>query len=445
MDTHIKNLQNRDTVVPNARTQPSSTRANNRHGFGWQVLCTALPILALLFAAPITLAETGLVLPPGLEISGFGTLGAMQTDTDQVEVTRDQSQQHGATDSISLKQDSLIGLQAYYKANESLDFVVQGVSRYGPHANYRPELMAAFGRYAITPNFGIRAGRIGTEFYMLADSRLVGYSYLTVRPPREVFATLPFQYLDGADFTASAPIADGILKGRVFLGQSGEEAPAAGDFLDLSGSPLTGAYLDYQTGHWQWRLTYAQIKFKDDIPGFIETLRTTLSQVGQMGIPKAAAAGEAISLKDTVSRFYSLGAVYDQGPLQVQGMVVEMQHDSAIYQNSLGAYVVAGYRIGQLTPYAGVSWIRSQAKHVDSGLPDAAPLSQALQRAIARTHMDQTTFTLGTRWDFRRNMALKAQVDFVRGASDSLFLYPISDEAFDGKLNVYSVSLDFVF
>ena len=181
------------------------------------MLCTALPILALLFAAPITLAETGLVLPPGLEISGFGTLGAMQTDTDQVEVTRDQSQQHGATDSISLKQDSLIGLQAYYKANESLDFVVQGVSRYGPHANYRPELMAAFGRYAITPNFGIRAGRIGTEFYMLADSRLVGYSYLTVRPPREVFATLPFQYLDGADFTASAPIADGILKVRVFL------------------------------------------------------------------------------------------------------------------------------------------------------------------------------------------------------------------------------------
>ena len=370
--------------MPNARTQPSSTRATNRHGFGWQVLRTALPILALLFAAPIALAETGL-LPPGLEISGFGTLGAMQTNTDQVEVTRDQSQQHGATDSLSLKQDSLIGLQAYYKANESLDFVVQGVSRYGPHASYRPELMAAFGRYAITPNFGIRAGRIGTEFYMLADSRLVGYSYLTVRPPREIFATLPFQYLDGADFTASAPVADGILKGRVFLGQSGEEAPAAGDFLDLSESPLTGAYLDYQTGHWQWRLTYAQIKFKDDIPGFIGTLRTTLSQVGT---PEAAAAGEAISLKDTASRFYSLGAVYDQGPLQVQGMVVEMQHDSAIYQDSLGAYVVAGYRIGQFTPYAGVAWIRSQAKHVDSGLPDGAPLSQALQQAIARTHME---------------------------------------------------------
>ena len=82
-----QNLQNRDTVVPNARTQPSSTRANNRHGFGWQVLCTAAHPRAAGSAAPITLAETG-PPAPGLEISGFRDLGAMQTDTDQVEVTR---------------------------------------------------------------------------------------------------------------------------------------------------------------------------------------------------------------------------------------------------------------------------------------------------------------------------------------------------------------------
>jgi len=403
-----------------------------------------LSLLALLCAAPIAFAETGL-LPAGLEISGFGTLGAMQTNTDQVEVTRDQSQRHGTTNSASLRQDSLIGLQAYYKADDALDFTAQGVSRYGPRGDYRPELMAAFGRYAISPNFGLRMGRIGMEFYMLADSRLVGYSYLTVRPPREIFTTLPFQYLDGADFTATAPVADGVLKGRVFLGQSGEEAPAAGDFLNLRGNPLAGAYVEYQTNHWQWRLTYAQVKFKHDIPGSIETLRTSLVQASQLGYTGAADAADAISLTNKVSRFYSLGAVYDRGPLQVQGMLVEMQHDSAIYQNSLGAYLVAGYRIGQWTPYAGVAWIRSQAKAVDSGLPASSGLAQALHTAIARTHMDQTTYTLGARWDFRRDMALKAQVDLTRGQSDSLFLYPISNAAFDGKLNIYSLSLDFVF
>lgn len=393
-----------------------------------------------MIASPVAHAASDLI--PGLEISGFGTLGALQTNTDQVEVTRDQTQVRGATDSVSLKQDSLIGVQAYFKRDEQLDFMAQAVGRYGAHDDFRPELLAAFGRYAITPNLGIRAGRIGMEFYMLADSRLVGYSYLTVRPPREVFSPIPFQYLDGADFTAKAPVGDGILTGRVFAGWSGEEAPAAGELIDLAGSPLAGAYVEYQTSHWQWRLTYAQVEFKDDIPGSIETLRNTLTQVG------ASAAADAISLTDKVSRFYSLGAVYDRGPLQVQGMLVEMQHDSAIYQDSLGAYIVAGYRVGQLTPYAGVSWIRSQAKHVDTGLPNAAPFAQlndTLDRAIARTHMDQTTYTLGTRWDFRRDMALKAQVDFVRGRRDSRFLFPISDEDFDGNLNIYSVSLDFVF
>lgn len=78
---------------------------------------------------------------------------------------------------------------------------------------------------------------IGMEFYMLADSRLVGYSYLTVRPPREIFTTLPFQYMEqGADFTATAPVGDGVLKNRVFLGQSGSARCRDDDFVNLRGA-----------------------------------------------------------------------------------------------------------------------------------------------------------------------------------------------------------------
>ena len=410
-------------------------------------LRSALSIAVMVCASAAAVAETGLS-SNGLEISGFGTLGALRTNTDQVDVTRDQSQQHGARTDLSLKQDSLIGIQAYYKANESLEFVAQGVSRYGPRGDYRPELMAAFGQYAATPNLSLRAGRIGMEFYMLADSRLVGYSYLTVRPPREIFTTLPFQYVDGADFTATAPVGDGVLKGRVFLGQSGEEAPVADDFVSLRGAPIAGAYVEYQSGAWQWRMTYAQIEFKDELPGAVTRLRQGLTQASRFGFPDAARAAESISLTDTVSRFYSLGAVYDSGPLQVQGMLVQVRHESALYQDSLAAYAVAGYRIGQFTPFAGVASSRSTAEAVSSGLP-AAPqftaLTTGLNGAIARTHTDQTTYTLGARWDFRRDMALKAQVDMVRGARDSIWLYPTSTAGFDGKLNIYSLALDFVF
>jgi len=410
-------------------------------------LRSALSLAVMLSTSATAFAETGLNFN-GLEISGFGTLGALQTNSDDVDVTRDQSQQHGAKTSPSLKQDSLVGLQAYYKANDALEFLVQGVSRYGPRGDYHPELMAAYGRYAATPNLSLRAGRIGMEFYMLADSRLVGYSYLTVRPPREIFTALPFQYVDGADFTATAPVGDGVLKGRVFLGQSDEEAPVADDFVSLRGNPIAGAYIEYQTGEWQLRMTYAQIGFKHELPGAVAQLRAGLNQASRFGFPGAAEAAEAISLTDTVSRFYSLGAVYDSGPLQVQGMLAQVQHESAIYQDSLAAYLIAGYRIGQFTPFAGISSSRSSAEYVPSGLPNAVPftaLTAGLNSAIARTHTDQTTYTLGARWDFRHNMALKAQVDMVRGARDSIYLYPTHDADFNGKLNVYSLALDFVF
>ena len=444
--TQPPHLSDQDSVVPTTRLQQRMTKGIPGQAASAR-LRSALSIAVMCCASAAAVAETG-VSYGGLEISGFGTLGALRTNTDHAEVTRDQSQQHGAKTDLSLKQDSLIGIQAYYKANESLEFVAQGVSRYGPRGDFRPELMSAYGQYAATPNLSLRAGRIGMEFYMLADSRLVGYSYLTVRPPREIFTALPFQYVDGADFTAIAPVGDGVLKGRLFLGQSGEEAPVADELLNLRGNPIAGAYAEYQTGNWQWRVTYAQIEFKHELPDEVAALRAGLNQASRFDFPGAAEAAESISLTNTVSRFYSLGAVYDRGPLQVQGMLAQIRHESAIYQDSLAAYLIAGYRIGQFTPFAGIATSRSTADSVSSGLPAApqfAPLNAGLDGAIARTHTDQTTYTLGVRWDFRRDMALKAQVDMVRGARDSIYLYPTHDADFNGKLNVYSLALDFVF
>ncbi|MDP3540716.1 MAG: hypothetical protein Q8S26_18610 [Azonexus sp.] len=405
------------------------------------------PIIAIWLAAlfcppPPAIAEPELT-PSRFELSGFGTLGGVRTNSDDVEFTRDQSQHEGAKKSWTAKQDSLLGLQAYFKATESLEFVAQAVSRYGPNANYRPELMAAYARFAATPNLSIRAGRMGVEFYMLSDSRLVGYSYLTVRPPVDFFGTLPFQYVNGADFTVTAPLGDGVLKGKAFFGKSGEKAPIQDEFLNLQGNPMAGGYLDYQSGNWQWRVTAAQTKFKHELPPPVSTLRDSLDQASQLGFPTAAEAANQISLTDTTSRFYSVGGVYDQGPLQIQAMLSETRHESSIYQNSRAGYVIAGYRLGQFTPFVGYSRNRSKAKSVSSGLPDAFPpfaqINAGLAGALARTHIDQNTWSLGARWDFRRDMALKTQIDLIRGEPDSVFLYPLSN------LNVFSLALDFVF
>jgi len=406
-------------------------------------------VLALFMVSPAIASEEPAPSARRLEFSGFGTFGVVRTDSDHAEFTRDQSQHAGAKRQLTAKQDSLLGLQAYFKASDSLEFVAQGVSRYGPDANYTPRLMGACARFDPTPNLCLRLGRMGVEFYMLADSRLVGYSYLPVRPPVDFFGVLPFQYVDGADFTVTVPVGEGVLKGKAFVGQSHEKAPIYEESLSLHDNPMAGGYVDYQSGSWQWRATYAQMTFKHELPVPVTTLLDSLSQAGRLGFPSATSAADQLALTDTTSRYYSIGAVYDHGPLQIQGMLSEIRHESSIYQNARAGYVIAGYRLGAFTPFAIYSQTRSQAKSVVSGLPEQFPpfaaINAGLAGALARTHTDQHTVSLGSRWDFYRNMALKAQVDMIRGERDSIFLYPTNDADFDGKLNVFSLTLDFVF
>jgi hypothetical protein len=101
-----------------------------------------------------------------------------------------------------------------------------------------------------------------------------------------------------------------------------------------------------------------------------------------------------------------------------------------------------------VTPFAGVSWWRSRAKTYSTGLPDVAPfdaLNSNFAYIMAASAADQMTYTLGTRWDVRPNVALKFQWDAVRGSAASRFPVQQSQAGWSGKTDVLSVALDFIF
>lgn len=386
-------------------------------------------------------AESGEEVPKTLEFSGFGTLGMVQASRNSAEFVRDQSQRRGVDRDASPNVDSRLGVQLDWHASDALDFVVQGVERHGAHDDTRGEVSWAFVKYNASPNLSVRAGRVGAEFYMLADSRHVGYSYLTVRPPVEIFGMLSFYGLDGGDVTGTVPLAGGVLKGKAFYGRAYEEVPYGDALFSLRGNRLAGGYLDYQRDVWQWRLTYARIAYRHDLPEPMVSLRNALLGVGT---PQALAAASDMTFAGTVSRFYSLGFVRDDGPLQIQGMARQVEHSNRMYEGSRAAYLLGGYRIGEMTPFAGYSrtWSQPKSRIVSGVAPIDALLSSSY---FTWGRLDQKTWSLGARWDFRKDMALKGQVDFIRGRPDSRFLYPVSTSAYDGRLDVYSLALDFVF
>lgn len=364
-------------------------------------------------------------------VNGFGTLGAVRTDTDHVEFVRDLSQARGATDEWTAKTDSVLGLQANWRITPQWQVVAQGVSRYRYDRSFRPEVAWAFVKYEPTPNLSLRAGRLGTEFFMLADSRWVGYSFLTVRPPGDYFWYLPFYSIHGADAALTLPAGEGVVRGKLFYGLSRGDIPLSDELWNIKGSPMLGGYLEYQSGPWQVRGSYANIRFEHDLP-----LAPVLLK--EYGIVFSQADARFLETRNTRTHYYSFGVVYDKGPLQAQLMLNHIDQGTRALEDSDAGYLLLGYRLGEWTPYLGYSRVRSKKQ--------APPASPIAARIVADSHADQKTVFAGVRWDLVRNVALKAQWDGIRGDSSSLFPYRQDDlNRWDGRMDVFSMSLDFVF
>ncbi len=367
-------------------------------------------------------------------LQGFGTLGIARADADDPQFVRDLTQPDGLTTEWSGKIDSVLGIQANYRFSDAWEGVLQAISRYRYDGSFEPELSWAFLRYDPSPSLGFRAGRLGTEFYMLADSRQVGYSNLTVRPPVDYFGSVVFSYIDGLDIYATTPVGDGLLRGKVFAGFSPEKtAFTQGISWDLTGSQIVGGHLDYLTGPWQFRLGHARIRFNKEAP---------ISSLAGFDI---VAMEPELSVVDTWTQFNSLGAVYDDGPLQVQLMLSETKHETASYEDTRAGYLIGSYRLGQVTPYLGYSRSKSSRSVLDTPLPE--PLGSVTSQLTAATHTDQHTWFLGARWDVRQNLALKAQVDRIEGEANSVFLFRGDNTVpgWNGRMTVFSLALDFIF
>ena len=376
-----------------------------------------------------------------LTVRGFGTLGVARSSSDQAEFARDFSQPKGIKGGQwSGRIDSVLGVQANWQATPQLELVGQVVSRYRYDESRVPEVMWAFAKWEPDARLALRAGRIGADFMMLADSRLVGYSSLTVRPSTDFFGPLFFSHFDGADASLTLPLGNGLARGKVFGGTISEKTPLAVELWDTSGASTRGLVLDYLTGPWQLRASTAYVDYSNDIQ-FARQLAITLRASG------AAAAADALKVAGTTTRYDSLGVAYDAGPLQVQAMLNSIRHEAGLLHNSHAGYLLAGYRLGALMPYAGVSWWKSRLKSPSTGLPnpDFADLNRDFDYVMGTSVADQTTYTLGARWSLCRNTAIKLQWDAIRGSASSRLPLPHSQPGWNGRTNVISAVVDFIF
>lgn len=379
---------------------------------------------------------------PRLLFNGFGTVGVVHSDEGQADFSSDIFTPKGAghSNDWSARVDSRLGLQLTAEVTPRLSGIVQVVSEQRYDGTYKPELEWANVSFDVTPDFIVRAGRMVQSTFMASEFRKVGYATPWVRPPLEVYRMIPVTHFDGIDASYRSRFGEvtHTLRGTYgqadarFTGGTAEARQAWGvaNTLEWGDTTLFGSYGEY-------RLT-------------IEALDPFFDLFRWFG-PEGDAIADRYDINDKHFDIVTLGARYDPGDWFVMGEWARADGQSMI-GDLRGWYVTGGYRIGAVTPYVTVARANVASNTSDPGLsagawsPAAAGLNEALNYLLEASAR-QRSLSLGARWDFARNMALKVQYDHIDIDSGSQGVLINHQPEFEsgGTVNLFSLTLDFVF
>lgn len=401
-----------------------------------------------------------------VRFSGFGTVSGVSSDTDQVEYTPyPGGQPNGVEKGWSWDIDTMIGAQVNANFTDRFSGVVQVLSKRNAENTYQPQVEWAFVSFKASPEIQIRAGRLGSPFYMVSDYRNVNYTNPWVRPPADIYGQVAFSYHDGIDLLLQKPIGDSNLTVQLYAGKSENRLWAPNSTFDLELNNRIGGNVSFETGPYSVRYGYHQGKLWGDSDriatvsnALINTPNPLLSPtIWALACPGCAESGEALSMNYKHASFQGLGLSADWGKYLLMAEYTMRRTETNALADTNAWYITGGTRVGKFTPYATYSQLKQSSPTSDPGIatrstnPVVAGTVAVLSSAVNSQVMadrSQKTFSLGVRYDVMNNVAIKAQVDQVRMTGPEhygLSAVTLPDKEFDGKVNLFNLSVDFVF
>jgi hypothetical protein len=411
-----------------------------------------LSFLLLMLTSPVLLAfEVGHGDDWQWSISGFGTLGAVYSTNQNAGYLRDLTQRRGAS-GFSVDTDTRFGLQTNFKWQE-LELVAQAVSRHRIDNTYKPELMMAFAKFDPMDNMTLRAGRLLVDLYTLSDSRNIGYSYLTIRPPVEYLGWTYLNHFDGADLSYRLPLNDHFLTFKGHAGHANESLSiqGRGDSYDKwhALSFIYGFQLDSQWDDWKARIGFASVKFAGNIPAYEQSIAPVLRS---LPIPQALVVADELTFKGRWWHYYNAALSWSPSAFNADlGLSVIASRQLAILAPRFSGFLNLSYRVDDVTPFFAFSWSMPIGGNQVSKLPSGLPVSDAINSSVIGTEQffgfNRQTFSLGLRYDFIKNVDAKFQVDFPSGSAKNNPLWEnrANTSQFNGESVVFGATIDFVF
>jgi opacity protein-like surface antigen len=338
---------------------------------------------------------------PGMfTLSGFGTLGMAHSSLETADYVGSSLQPNGAgaTRRYDFENDSKLGVQLTARLTDKLSAVVQVISQHEYDNTFHPRLEWANVKYAFTPDFSVRVGRIEVPTFLNSEYRNVGYAFPWVRLPVEVYNAQPLTSSDGADMSYR-------------IGKRGVSNTVR----------VAYGYSVFHVNPGMFRATGKNIISVDD------TLEVG-NFLGHVGYQHATV--ELPFVANVPVNVYSIAASYDPGSWFVQGELARVTV-AQVTPGYVSGYVTGGVRVAKTTLFT--TYAQSH------GLGHAT--------VIPNYNNGQRDLSVGARWDFMKNVDLKVQYDhvWVPDGSTGTFINQRYGYQLGSGANVFSAALDFVF
>ena len=410
-------------------------------------------LLALPLAVSTAYAQDGSGFP-AVKVSGFGTGALTYSDNGHAEFARP-NQASGSARDLRTGIDSNLGLQADMPVNSWLSLTAQGLVRRDAEESWGAELSWAFAKARISDELSVRVGRVGLPIFMISDYRNVGYANTLLRPPAEVYSQVPFNSIDGLDVTWQHAFGDTSVTTQLAYGNV--KTPVSGG-IHAKGKKIAALNVSAEHGPFTVRAGHARAELTIDDSASLNTLIAGL---------RAAGAGYRFSQLPTLANeivadgkqahFSSLGLAMDWNNIVIQSEFAKRKTKTYI-NDTTSWYVMGGYRIGKFLPYVSHANLKIDSAIVNTvpaacpaGYPAACtPTLQQLGAGVRRLpntgvgQGEQSTNSVGFRWDFASSVALKVQLDHVKPKNGN-GLFIAVQPGFKDSVNVGAVALDFVF
>ncbi len=342
------------------------------------------------------------------ELSGFARLVGGYLDSHQQTV-------EGYENSFALDQQSLLALQPTWHLSDQLALTAQLLAHSSDSRRSGVEWL--YLSWQPEPAWQFRAGKLRTPFFSFSDSLDVGYSYPWITPPVQLYNSLLFPTFKGANasYTWSGPDLAVQLEG--LYGYYKGDVVMAGSRIDAQTevSNMTGFNLNLSRNNLRLRLSWNSGDNHTEIAR-LQPLQDALQQTGMDDSYNSLQADGKIQV-------YGAGLSYEDVSSFYRAEWVKIDTEMDLAPQLTSWYASAGQLFGRWSghltfarsSYSSATPADELAAFRDDPASPLYPLAAGYYQAYAnipRGGLD--SYTLGLRWDFRLNMALKAELTELR-------------------------------